>query len=258
MRKVAYPILRLARKLGFLFFRLSSGGYSNSQLAAKYVEAELLHLRNPQLDDGDRCAGKGRFSASHVIDFGGGGGRHLKSFSGSHGPEQWAVVETTAFCQEARDKLSWGKLSFFDSIEDASKSLPRVDLVHASSSIQYTDSPLKIFESLLATNSDNVVIEKLVVTTCKTTQIFWQYSSLRANIPYHPDRKLGFEGFRYLRYKLTAETEANYFLIASLNGYLITESWSDPMQSHLPLRRGLRQIGMVLSRSPEALNGELK
>jgi putative methyltransferase (TIGR04325 family) len=247
MRQLAYPILRLGRRLGYLFFRLSDQGYSDVQLATSYVDAELLHLTQPQIDDGNFCAAKGLLPLGKVLDFGGGGGRHSKTFFNSERPLDWAVVETSAFCNVARAKLLEKSLSFFDSVESAVAHLGRPDLVHVSSSIQYTTSPLSVFQSLLDAEAEHVVLEKLVVTSDSKTRTFWQYSNLRANIPAHPGRKLGRAGLRYLRYRLTAAPKSEFLRLAKEAGYSVKTEWTDPPQSHLPLGRGLRQIGMILS-----------
>src|SRR5690348_6103535 len=77
--------------------------------------------------------------ARTVLDFGGGCGLHYKQASLSDA--QWAVVETPAMVERARE-LETDRLRFFTEIEDAAKWLGDIDIMHSNGAIQYTSNPL--------------------------------------------------------------------------------------------------------------------
>ena len=85
-----------------------------------------------------------------VLDFGGGCGFHY--FRVSHAvrtPLRWAVVETAAMAQRAI-KLADGRFDVFSTTEEALEALGEIDLVHASSAIQYVPDPLETLKFLAA------------------------------------------------------------------------------------------------------------
>lgn len=66
-----------------------------------------------------------------VLDFGGGAGLHYKLARKQSPNIRWAVVETPAMVQRAR-QLATDRLMFFEGIEEASNWLGKVDLVHSN------------------------------------------------------------------------------------------------------------------------------
>ena len=85
-----------------------------------------------------------------VLDFGGGCGFHyFRVASTVRTSLRWAIVETTTMAQSA-SKLSQGRFQVFTEIAAAADALGRVDLVHASSSIQYVPDPLETLTRLIA------------------------------------------------------------------------------------------------------------
>jgi putative methyltransferase (TIGR04325 family) len=84
----------------------------------------------------------------HVLDFGGGCGFHrLRVGAAIHAPLRWAVVETPAMAERAA-KLAQGRFEVFTDIAAAAAWLGRIDLVHASSSIQYVPDPLAVLKTV--------------------------------------------------------------------------------------------------------------
>jgi putative methyltransferase (TIGR04325 family) len=85
-----------------------------------------------------------------VLDFGGGCGFHyFRVVSAIRTPLRWAIVETATMAERAT-KLSEGRFQAFTDVAAAARALGRIDLVHASSSIQYVPEPLGTLKTLAA------------------------------------------------------------------------------------------------------------
>jgi len=85
-----------------------------------------------------------------VLDFGGGCGFHYFSVVAAvHTLLRWAIVETPTMAERAA-KLAQGHFDVFTDVSAAAASLGRVDLVHASSAIQYVPDPLTTLKTLVA------------------------------------------------------------------------------------------------------------
>jgi putative methyltransferase (TIGR04325 family) len=85
-----------------------------------------------------------------VLDFGGGCGFHyVKVVAAIRAPLQWAIVETPTMAERAA-KMAQGRFGVFTDISAAAAALGRIDLVHASSAIQYVPDPLATLEMLAA------------------------------------------------------------------------------------------------------------
>jgi len=85
-----------------------------------------------------------------VLDFGGGCGFHF--FRVTHAlrtPMRWAVVETASMAARARE-IADNRFDVFTTIDDAERTLQTVDLVHASSAIQYVNDPKSVLGRLAA------------------------------------------------------------------------------------------------------------
>jgi hypothetical protein len=84
---------------------------------------------------------------SSVLDFGGGCGLHYKQAKSS--TARWAVVETPAMVERAKE-LATEKLQFFANISDAARWLGGVEKVHSNGSLQYAPDPERALEQLCA------------------------------------------------------------------------------------------------------------
>lgn len=85
-----------------------------------------------------------------VLDFGGGCGFHyFRVVPTIRTPLRWAVVETPTMAERANN-LAQGRFQVFTDVAAAANALGRVDLVHASSSIQYVPDPLETLTGLTA------------------------------------------------------------------------------------------------------------
>jgi putative methyltransferase (TIGR04325 family) len=96
------------------------------------------------------CAAETTDRPLRVLDFGGGCGFHYFRVSQVvRTPLHWAITETPTMAQRAA-KLANGRFDVFATIEEASKALGEIDLVHASSAIQYVPDPLETLKYLAA------------------------------------------------------------------------------------------------------------
>ena len=94
------------------------------------------------------CAAETTDRPLRVLDFGGGCGFHyFRVTLATRAPLRWAVVETPAMAARAA-KLADGRFDVFTTIDEASAALGQIDLLHASSAIQYVPNPLETLKSL--------------------------------------------------------------------------------------------------------------
>ena len=223
--------------------------YNSADLAIRILSADLGNLKDRT---SFRCQlwqlSIGKRPNLNVLDFGGGSGRCGFERLGVDNLS-WAVVETPEMAKAASEIYANPGLMFFDSIEQAKEALGRVDVLHVSSALQYSDSPMQTLIALLDTAPEIVVFEKTVVTN-KATQKFRQYSFLQDNLTakLSTDKHL----FGAVRYWLTAENQEAIFGVLNQYGFTVLEKWEDPLQSHLPFGKGLRQIGFVAEKSVNA------
>jgi putative methyltransferase (TIGR04325 family) len=85
-----------------------------------------------------------------VLDFGGGCGFHYAVVSRALTvPLRWAIVETPTMAERAR-KIAQGRFDVYTDVAEAVKAMGRIDLVHASSAIQYVPDPLASLRALAA------------------------------------------------------------------------------------------------------------
>jgi len=102
---------------------------------------------------------------SSVLDFGGGCGLHYKQ---AHSQKvRWAVVETTAMVERAKE-LATDQLQFFTSISDAADWLGSVEVMHSNGALQYTPEPEGTLRQLCALNAGKMLWQRLVLSANST------------------------------------------------------------------------------------------
>jgi putative methyltransferase (TIGR04325 family) len=115
-----------------------------------------------------------------VLDFGGGCGFHYFRVAPTiRIPLRWAVVETSTMAERAA-KLAKGRFDVFTTIDEAAAALGRIDVVHASSAIQYVPNPLETLKSLAALRAPYFTLARLPVWGVSQT-VGLQRSPLSAN-----------------------------------------------------------------------------
>ena len=251
MKKFLYPLLRLYRSLVFQLTRGLADKYDDHGLATSIAEGDLrlwksgLESNCPLVESAfeDFLLGK-RESPLRVLDFGGGGGRHGFDLTRG-GFAKWFVVETPALAAAASRTLRETAIEFASSISQAKTQAGQFDLVHVSSSLQYTSNPSEVLIDLAGLNPEYLVFEKLVLTR-KSSQIeMFQYSLLGDNIPApSKDFKLWITA---VRYPLIAIPISKFLGILGTD-YEVMSHAMDPVQSHLPMFKGLDQHNFVLQR----------
>jgi putative methyltransferase (TIGR04325 family) len=97
----------------------------------------------------------------NVLDFGGGCGFHyLRVATATRTPLRWAIVETETMAARAT-KLAQNYFRVFTTIGDAAAALGTVDLIHASSSIQYVPDPPAILKDFVALRPRYILLARL-------------------------------------------------------------------------------------------------
>lgn len=246
-----YPLLRIYRRLLFWLGRRFSEDYDDQNLTELIIAGDRLalesgshqgcELTNRALNLLEPKRGSAKTT---VLDFGGGGGRC--GFSAIHSNTvTWVVVETAAMVAEANKLLVRSGLTFVDSIARARDDHASFDITHVSSALQYTSSPRMFLDELLKLNSEELIFEKLVLTEKKRQLYFNQYSLLGDNIP-GSSRRIDLVT-RATRYRLIALPQLEFFN-AIQDSYEIVSLELDPVESHLPYFKGLKQFTIRLMR----------
>ncbi|MGO9785522.1 MAG: methyltransferase, TIGR04325 family [Stellaceae bacterium] len=115
-----------------------------------------------------------------VLDFGGGCGFHYFAAKAAFKTSlRWAVAESPAMAEQARAAAK-GRFEIYEDITAAAAALGRVDLVHASSVIQYVPDPLATLDALIALRAPYVMLARLPVWS-KDSFVGVQQSSLKDN-----------------------------------------------------------------------------
>jgi putative methyltransferase (TIGR04325 family) len=98
-----------------------------------------------------------------VLDFGGGCGFHFFRVNAVLRPQlRWAIVETRTMAERA-EKVAQGRFEVFTDVTGAVAALGRVDLVHASSAIQYVPDPLGTLKALAALRAPYLMLARFPV-----------------------------------------------------------------------------------------------
>jgi len=129
-----------------------------------------------------------------VLDFGGGCGFHY--FRVAHAirlPLQWALVETPAMTARAAS-LANGAFDAFSTIDQAAQKLGDIDIVHASSAIQYVPDPLETLNALAALGAPFIALLRFPIWNAPSI-VGLQRSRLAGNgigpmPPHIPDRDI--------------------------------------------------------------------
>ena len=247
-RAVIYPVLRLIRWLRYVSNPSAIKGYEQRYLAQQIVAADAQNLSAKNIhhcEKEDFLAKLCRDRAISVIDFGGGGGRHGWHLTKSGGAT-WSVVETEAMVAASNASLSEPGLSFFSKVDAAASYLEKVDVVHVSSALQYTPNPPLFLRELVDLESEWLIVEKTILTKKSDAVKFTQFSTLNENIPRSALPKI--TPNPAVSYQLTATPQSEFFKIIEQAGFEVVERNDDPVQSHLPLGKGLTSIGLIARR----------
>lgn len=144
------------------------------------------HLLNPDATRVLMAVGLARNNNKiNVIDFGGGGGNHFTianiGFSDSVAFD-WNIVETTKFVENAR-KIGVPNLRYFDQLSEAVDAVKNVDLLLASSTLQYCPDPIGMLQQLTMTGAKYLYLTRTPFNSGAKTIFSTQASWLSKNGP---------------------------------------------------------------------------
>ena len=138
--------------------------------------------------------------ASTVLDFGGGCGIHYKQ--ANHPTLKWAVVETPAMVERAKE-LETDRLRFFTDIREAASWLGDIDVMHSNGAVQYVPEPLSTVRELAELRAKRMLWFRLFLGSGSETQV----SRLDDNGPGHIDtarKKVAYDFTRISRAEFLA------------------------------------------------------
>jgi putative methyltransferase (TIGR04325 family) len=121
----------------------------------------------------------------NVLDFGGGAGTHYLIARAALGPEvslRWNVVESSEMVHAA-NVMADGQLRFYDDLEPAREDLGQIDLVLASSALQYVRDPFDTLRRLTTLGARSIFITRTPFSADEGTHFFRQESLLSDNGP---------------------------------------------------------------------------
>jgi putative methyltransferase (TIGR04325 family) len=175
-------------------FACANGGYQHDELIDVIVQKNLnfsKEITNSLVIDESNLkilsiiASMQWEGSINVIDFGGGGGMHYQICKNLLDPSvnlNWRVVETKAMVSAA-NKLTNKSLKFYTDLNSARSSLDKVDLVFASSSLQYTHNPLLSLKRLIDLDAPYLCISRTPLLNEQAPIISMQTSKLSDNGP---------------------------------------------------------------------------
>lgn len=122
---------------------------------------------------------------TRVVDFGGGGGNLFTVVEKllSHRKFDWSVVETTPLCATANSTLRKANINWVNSLEILARKKANIDIVIASSSIQYTANPMQTLEQFIELTPQYIVLTKTPLLREPNPRKFFQESRLSNNGP---------------------------------------------------------------------------
>jgi putative methyltransferase (TIGR04325 family) len=190
-----------ARKIAELirhrrFRRSLIDNYNNDSLTRMIVEKNLAFRnelsRNKTIDLGAMRTVVGAClstatpnKAIRVLDVGGGGGYHYfitRLVLDDHIKIDWRVIETDSMVRSARE-LATNELKFFSSIREAIAGVDGIDLILASSSLQYFSDQNLVINEMLQVRARNIFITRTPFSLTEPAAGEQQHSLLSSNGP---------------------------------------------------------------------------
>jgi putative methyltransferase (TIGR04325 family) len=184
-------------------------GYQHPELIDVVVRKTAAYQPSERLD----VAG-----ARTVLDFGGGAGRHFKEAVNGADGLRWAVVETPAMVDRAKE-LATDRLRFFASVDQAAAWLGAVDLMHSNGALQYVPEPMTTLRELCGLRAAAMIWRRVFLADRAETST--QVSRLSDNGP----GRLSGIGNKRIAYAFTTIAEPAF--IDSHAGYSLAERGAD-------------------------------
>lgn len=155
-----------------------------------------------------------------VVDFGGGGGNHF-TIANIGFPDSvafdWNIVETPKFVENAR-KISIPNLRYFDELSKAVNAVQNVDLLLASSTLQYCPDPIGMLNQLTMSGAKCLYLTRTPFNSGAETIFSTQASWLSRNGPGplpagFKDRKISYPIGYASRSKVEEVLQARYEIV---------------------------------------------
>jgi hypothetical protein len=156
---------------------------------------------------------------SSVLDFGGGCGLHYKLARNQSPNIRWAIVETPAMTERAKE-LSTESLKFFTSISDAAHWLGSIDMMYSNGALQYTTDPEQTLRQLCSVGAKTMLWQRIALSS-EEIQREEQLSRLGDNGPGKLAR-VDAKTVRYTRTKIPEQT-----FLATHENYMLSERGPD-------------------------------
>jgi len=175
----------------------------------------------------------------NVLDFGGGCGFHyFHVATAMRMPLRWAIVETPTMAARAA-RLAQNYFRVFTAIGDAAAALEGVDLVHASSSIQYVPDPPAVLKAFAALRPRHILLARLPLWR-EPTIVGVQISPLSGNGigPMPPDIR-----DRQVKYPVTFMNTDDIFRM--LDGYDLALAMASPSSSYVVRGKPVPGVSLV-------------
>jgi hypothetical protein len=213
------------------FSRISRRLFQPTETLEGYAEPELVEVIFQKTKAYDP---KGDWpemvGVSSVLDFGGGCGLHYKLARRRSPDIHWAVVETLAMLERAKE-LATDKLQFFTDISEAQRWLGTIDVMHSNSALQYTPEPEDTLNRLCSLRAKRMIWDRITLSKANIEREL-QSSLLGDNGP-GSLAGLREKTVRYTRTKIPEQT----FLDAH-SGYVLDERGADWFRFELDSWRG--------------------
>lgn len=160
-----------------------------------------------------------------VLDFGGACGAHyfhLRSLIDKSLKLNWVVIETPTMVKYAKE-LETTELSFFDNFAEGINKIGKVDLLHASGTLQCVDNPQKYLEEIIRCNAKWLLFNRLGLNKLDRDIVTIHSSKLSWNgIGELPEGYID----RWIKYPFNFQSEAKFLNVLE-EKYSIVAKFND-------------------------------
>ncbi len=150
-----------------------------------------------------------------VLDFGGGFGEAYRRAKHIIPHAHWAVVETPAMCNRAK-QIATDYFKMFSNLNDAVRWLGKPDLLHCNGALQYTPNPEFMLHQMLSLQIPRILWYRTELCLDRHIIVINQVSRIRDN---GPGKSPLFSGWSKVEYTKTLLPRDKFFSIHREHGY---------------------------------------